>query len=184
MKKPRMIEFANDWLTILRWSLLAVAPEEGCALLIGSQNQLKGVSPDSHIKIEMIWPCCNAWGPTILQFVGSSNALNDLWNDQWTKRTRFVIDPREQLHAQKWARERNLEVLGSAHSHPNGEGIPSSTDLNWASSSELMIIIDQFGQIRAWWLERGHTLHPKEVKVLKPRYEDRRNLIAGPNANE
>ncbi len=32
--------------------------------------------------------------------------------------SRFALDPREQIAAQRWARLRGLEVLGVCHSHP------------------------------------------------------------------
>ena len=38
MKKPDLIQFQGNSLKILRENLLAVAPEEGCALLLGNHK--------------------------------------------------------------------------------------------------------------------------------------------------
>ena len=43
MKRPNFIQFAGDSLEILRDSILDVAPEEGCALLLGDQMESTGV---------------------------------------------------------------------------------------------------------------------------------------------
>jgi proteasome lid subunit RPN8/RPN11 len=45
-----------------------------------------------------------------------------------SERNRFLIDPREQLHVEKDARTRGLEVLGYYHSHPDRPARPSSYD--------------------------------------------------------
>lgn len=45
-----------------------------------------------------------------------------------SERNRFLIDPREQLHVEKDARTRGLEVLGYYHSHPDHPARPSSYD--------------------------------------------------------
>ena len=56
------------------------------------------------------------------------------------RQCRFRIDPREQLLAQKWARARGLEVLGSLHSHPASPPLPSATDRSMTFAPTLMLI--------------------------------------------
>ena len=88
---------------------------EGCALLLGRRH-------DTELQLERIWPCCNSWQPP----------------EQ--RRERFLLDPREQLQAQRWARERDLQVLGAAHSHPTSPAVPSSTDRELCFGPTLMLI--------------------------------------------
>lgn len=122
---------------------MAASPREGCALLLGRQM-------GSTLLLERIWPCCNSWQP----------AEERPW--------RFLIDPREQLLAQRWARERDALVLGAAHSHPSSAAIPSARDLSLCCGPTLMLIRsgldaadgrrqpqpdrDLIQPLRAWWL--------------------------------
>jgi len=113
----------------------AAEPWEGCALLLGDPG------PCAHLR--QIWPCLNVW-PV-----------------QAERHRRFALDPREQLLAQRWSRQRGLTVLGSAHSHPCGEPRPSPVDLALSTAPTLAVIA---GRGRAaghyhgwdwgfWWLD-------------------------------
>ena len=159
------IEFVGDPLKVLSQSLLAVTPTEGCALLIGKYKESISLTQDNSIQIQMIWPCCNVWEPDIFGLVESPQKANSAVQEKLSKENRFVIDPREQLLAQHWARKHHLEIVGSAHSHPSGDSIPSSVDCLWSFSPGLIVIIDQYGGARAWWMEQSQTLHPKEVAI-------------------
>nr|WP_256438963.1 M67 family metallopeptidase [Synechococcus sp. CCY 9618] len=120
--------------------LQAAAPREGCALLLGRRDPW---------RIAQVWPCLNVWDPPAERI------------------RRFALDPREQLQAQKWARARGLEVLGSAHSHPATEPLPSALDCALAFGPTLMLIqgrpvdgaIAAAGagpELACWWLpEQG-----------------------------
>ena len=55
LQMPWRLRFDRDCLIVLRRSLLAVAPEEGCALLLGDS----GWDP----RVRVVWPCCNVWRP-------------------------------------------------------------------------------------------------------------------------
>ena len=111
----------------------AIAPEEACALLIGSRQGVLW-------RIEHLWPCCNTWA------------------DPAERNHRFAIDPREQLLAQKWARARGLELLGAGHSHPTSAPVPSPSDIALTAAPALMLIWGprQPGvapEPLCWWLD-------------------------------
>ena len=140
---PATLHVDRHCLIVLERVLLAAAPQEGCALLLGR-------NADSALLLERIWPCCNSWEPAI------------------ERQRRFLIDPREQLLAQRWARERDALVLGAAHSHPSSAAIPSARDLSLCCGPTLMLIRsglhaadstrqpqpdrDLIQPLRAWWL--------------------------------
>jgi len=138
-------------LTQLRRFLSCVAPEEGCALLLGDRRNggsAAGVAAGSADRkpqvwrLRRIWPCLNVWEPA------------------GERRRRFAIDPREQLLAQRWSRQRGLEVLGAAHSHPQTSPLPSVTDRALCFTPGLMLILGRSpgggSQLGCWWLsERG-----------------------------
>jgi proteasome lid subunit RPN8/RPN11 len=161
---PAEICIGRQALTVLHRVLDAAAPEEGCALLLGYRETAAtgpaGVLERGALwRLRRVWPCRNVWEPVL------------------ERRRRFLVDPREQLHAQQWTRAHGLEVLGSVHSHPEGESIPSSTDRLLAVLPTLMLIrggLPAPGPTRTgehplgcWWIEQ--TMEPR---LLPWRMED------------
>jgi [CysO sulfur-carrier protein]-S-L-cysteine hydrolase len=139
---PAELGIGRQALTLLEAVLEAAAPDEGCALLLGSRDPW---------CVRRVWPCLNVWEPAA------------------ERRRRFALDPREQLLAQKWARSQGLTVLGSAHSHPLSEPVPSALDRSLAFAPTLMLILGQADgpapsaateveprSLACWWLpEQG-----------------------------
>jgi proteasome lid subunit RPN8/RPN11 len=109
--------------------LSAATPEEGCALLLGTRDETEG-----PWRLRQLWPCLNVW-PRPAE-----------------RPRRFAIDPREQLLAQRWGRERGLEVLAHAHSHPQSPPEPSDTDRCLCVTPALLLIQGPSGDQRLWWL--------------------------------
>jgi proteasome lid subunit RPN8/RPN11 len=132
-QSPERIAARAQLLTVLGHWCRNAAPDEACALLIGSRRA-------GLWRIERLWPCCNSWP------------------DPAERHQRFAIDPRVQLLAQKWARGLGLELLGSAHSHPASAPVPSASDLALTAPPALMLIWGamapgmQPGPV-CWWLE-------------------------------
>jgi len=128
--------------------LVVASPEEGCALLLGRRQ-------GSVLRLEAVWPCLNVWQPGWPALEEAIDAPEDPLAPAPSRLNRFAIDPREQLLAQKWARERDLQVIGSAHSHPDGPAIPSATDRGWVLAPTLMLIRSGEpggeGRFGAWW---------------------------------
>ena len=136
---------------VLRHDLLAQAPAEGCALLLGQGHDAPDSATDEW-RVQLIWPCRN--------MVEQQN------------HDRFELDPREQIAAQRWARSRSFKVLGSAHSHPTASLVPSRRDRLWAVSSGLMLIMGNNHEVAAWWLEVEAPrcalaeVHPLSIQVM------------------
>lgn len=80
----------------------------------------------------------------------------NIWCPACERRLRFLVDPREQLHAQRWARDRRLRVIGHAHSHPAGPAALSARDLHWTIGPTLAMVwagrMTAAQGLRAWWL--------------------------------
>ena len=157
---PGLIEFDGGCLIVLKQTLLATKQEEGCALLIGNEVDSSLYTGSKRWRIKVIWPCLNVWEPGIYDLRELKEFDQIASNQQLSKEKRFVIDPREQLHAQKWSREKKWQVLGCAHSHPNSAAIPSRTDIHWSSCSSLMVILGQNGSTKAWWVSASKKLQP------------------------
>ena len=143
---PGAIVIHRQKLTVLERLLRAPAPQEGCALVLAEPACASPPAGSrSAWRIQRLWPCLNVWQP------------------QAERRRRFGIDPREQLHAQVWARARGWQVLGSAHSHPGGPATPSATDRSLCFAPTLMVILGGSrvpgpepwlnpGDLGCWWL--------------------------------
>ena len=106
---------------------------------------LLGQRHGARWQLERLWPCLNTWP------------------DPAERRCRFQVDPREQVLAQRWARARGLQVLGSAHSHPSNAPQPSTTDRALTAAPALMVIAGPRGECCAWWLEEGENTAPRQV---------------------
>ena len=131
---------------------MAVWPEEGCALLLGTAHG------DVSLRLETVWPACNCWGsdgvelPWVLPLDGDRSS-------------NFALDPLEQLAAQRWARARNQLCFGVAHSHPRSGTRPSTADRLRGEPDRLMLILGADGDLQAWWLGEDRQVRPVVIDV-------------------
>jgi proteasome lid subunit RPN8/RPN11 len=98
---------------------------------------------------------------SVLDSVRTANAARD--------RTRqYTIDAAEHFAAIRWARQRQLDVIGSYHSHPKSAPVPSATDLAEAFENFLFVIAglgpEGSWAIRAWQLVGGNFI---EVPLVR-----------------
>lgn len=71
---------------------------------------------------------------------------------------RFRMDPKEQLDAFEWIDSHGQELLGIFHSHPNGPGEVSETDIEEAAYPVVHIVLDGsdgLWRARGFWIEDG-----------------------------
>ncbi len=168
MGVPSQIEIEEDSARILRSTLLAVTPQEGCALLIGESVELQTEYKPNVFKIKLIWPCCNIWISGFHDHLDTYLETKELHPRKTSKKNRFALDPHEQLSAQRWARKNKLKILGTAHSHITSPPIPSQTDLAWIQSPHLMIILNtDTKEMRAWWIGNKELSSPLNVPLME-----------------
>ena len=128
-----------------------VEPQEGCALLLGRPLAERG------LLLDCVWPVCNRWGAADVE---------QPWQGAGGRERNFLVDPREQLAAQRWGRDNQRSLLGVAHSHPAGEARPSQADLRRSEPQRLMLILDGVGDVQAWWLGEDRRARPLPIHVL------------------
>jgi proteasome lid subunit RPN8/RPN11 len=92
-------------------------PEECCGLLLGVQ--IREAEGSVHWQVTTIQETENCWGD-IDEFSKTDPTEG--------KHNRFAIDPRILLMVQKADREREIQLIGIYHSHPNGVAVPSEFD--------------------------------------------------------
>ncbi|MGJ5815313.1 Mov34/MPN/PAD-1 family protein [Paludibaculum fermentans] len=80
---------------------------------------------------------------------------------------RFELDPKDQLAAQRLAREQKLEVLGFFHSHPDCDSYFSATDLAnswpWYSNVVISIVGGVLNQAKAFRANETQTESTEEI---------------------
>jgi len=116
-------------------------PHERCGLLIGHAH-------DGVVSVEDVLPARN---------------LN-------TERTRdrYELDPNDLLRADAQARERQLDIVGIWHTHPDHPARPSETDRAqaWDAWSYLIVSVGAAGvqSMRSWRLD-GHDFTEEVVRT-------------------
>ena len=74
---------------------------------------------------------------------------------------RILILPTEVLRAERYARERGLEVVGYYHSHPDDSAVPSKYDLDHALPVWSYVIVSVrdgiAADVRSWEMESDRT---------------------------
>ena len=167
MKTPQYIEFHNDTNSILSRYLKAAEPKEGCAILIGTKKSSGTDNKNNFWEVKHIWNCRNIWGQQESKLIDQNSCtLPNQKNIQLSTKNRFEINAQDQIAAQKWAREHNLEVLCCAHSHPIGENRPSEIDLFLHKSPGLMVIANNNGNLKAWWIKNKYSFQRVKIEIF------------------
>jgi proteasome lid subunit RPN8/RPN11 len=65
--------------------------------------------------------------------------------EESARRNRFLITPEELMLGERYARNRDLEVVGFYHSHPDSPAVPSKYDLEhaWPTYSYIIVSTSQ-----------------------------------------
>lgn len=106
-------------------------------------------------------------------------AVKNSWTDQiaeqfevlasGSKVDRYWIDPAEMLAMMREARQRNLDMIGVYHSHPNHAAIPSECDrqLAWQQYSYVIISVQQgmAADLYSWRLDENNQFQPENVMI-------------------
>ena len=88
-------------------------PDECVGLLLGRMN-------GRRTDVTDIYQAANEWTAEI-NLAGT--------DEDHSRRDRFYLDPREYLRADRAAGDRDLDIVGCYHSHPDHPAIPSPRDL-------------------------------------------------------
>jgi proteasome lid subunit RPN8/RPN11 len=137
-----MITIANEQLNEIREHGVRDHPFECCGLLLGR------FAAEGKIVSET-YPISNA-------------------REESAKRNRFLITPAELMRGERYARERDLEVVGFYHSHPDCPAVPSQYDLEHAWPTYSYIIVstraDEATDLFSWEQEPDRSkFNPEEI---------------------
>lgn len=89
-----------------------------------------------------------------------------------TRHNRVLILPKDVLRAERYAREKKLDVIGYYHSHPEDAAIPSQFDLDHALPVWSYIIVSvlqgKAAGVRSWEMENDRSkFNEEEIKREK-----------------
>lgn len=131
---------AQPWATMLRHATDCY-PRECCGIMLGT------LSGDDDRLVTTALACRNAY--------------------EGDQSDRFELDPKDQLAAQRLAREQKLEVLGFFHSHPDCDSYFSATDLAnswpWYSNVVLSIRNGALHEAKAFRANETQTESKEEI---------------------
>ncbi|MFZ1979124.1 MAG: M67 family metallopeptidase [Bacteroidota bacterium] len=117
-------------------------PEECCGMILGTNRE--GIQ-------------------TVEEIIEIENSQNE------NRKRRFLITPHQYLQAERTALEKNMELLGFYHSHPDHPAIPSSFDTEHALPSFIYIIVSiakgEAESITAWLLSENRLQMVKKSFV-------------------
>ena len=111
----------------------------------------------SHGERDYPYECCGlllgSFADDGLKLVSETYSISNAREEE-AKRNRFLIRPEELLRGEGYARDRNLEVVGFYHSHPDSPAVPSQYDLEHAWPTYSYIIVatatNYTGDFRSW----------------------------------
>ncbi len=83
---------------------------------------------------------------------------------------RYMVDPLELLHADDDAREKNLDLSGIYHSHPDHPAVPSEYDrsraASWLSYVIVSVVDRQPKDVTSWQFDEATgSFRPEEITV-------------------
>lgn len=157
-----VLELCTDHLWAIRTHAESTYPDECCGLLLGK------LSKDSKTLVEVI-ATENAWSPEASESFQAIDATPELVS---TKRKHYTIAAEVMILAQRQARDRQLDIIGIYHSHPDHPAIPSEFDrvYAWHKYSYIIVSVQQgkAGDLNSWSLDDDHQFQPEQIITLKP----------------
>lgn len=159
-----MIQFNKEHLQTIFTHAQNTYPEECCGVIFGH------IDCDRKTVVEVI-PTQNAWNRETAGDFADDNINNRPIDDiNHSKKRRYTIAPQEMLQLQKSARERNVNIIGIFHSHPDYPAVPSEFDRSYAWQEYSYIIVcvqkGQAGDVNSWVLDDNSQFQQEEIREL------------------
>ncbi len=116
-------------------------PHECCGLLIGRLNE------EGRKRVVEVYPISNA-------------------REEEAKHNRSLITPVEYMRGERYARGRDLDVVGNYHSHPDHPAAPSQFDLDhaWPTWSYIIVSVREgrARDLRSWEMAADRSRFDEE----------------------
>jgi proteasome lid subunit RPN8/RPN11 len=153
----------------------AAYPYECCGLMLGrilpshDPDQDDGQMQDDRQVIELV-PADNRWDTSVQEVTDPAEESSSSAGQALDQHRRYWIDPEMMLRVQRKARDRNLDIIGVYHSHPDHPAIPSECDrrLAWPVYSYVIVSV-QAGKavdFQSWRLDEQHQFQAEAAKIV------------------
>lgn len=110
---------------------------------------------------------------TVVELLPMENAM-----DESEQHNRILITPKDVLKAERFAREKKLDIVGYYHSHPDHPARPSQFDLDHALPVWTYIIVSiekgKAVNLRSWEMEPDRSRFNEEEILKEKLTEDGR----------
>jgi len=147
-------------------------PQECCGLLLGRMvaGHIGSSQFSTRKTVVAIWEATNAWNAEAAATLSHLTPATEV--SPHSKADRYWIDPKEMLMAQRWGRDRQLDIIGVYHSHPNHPAVPSECDraLAWSQYSYIIVAVlnGSAQDVLCWTLDEHHRFQPEGFRLLAP----------------
>lgn len=167
---PSVLLLLPDHVKRIQVHAEAAYPQECCGLLVGTLSVAEG--GDTRQVHDAI-ATANGWNETVsedlaVEFASYQAAAADCHS----KADRFWIDPKDILRVQRQARDRNLDIVGVYHSHPEHPAVPSECDRTIAWNDYSYVILAVYGgrvaDIQSWVLDRNQQFQAERMGEPTP----------------
>lgn len=148
-----MIKISAEHLQAICTHAERTYPEECCGMMLGK------IGDEGKTVVE-VWETLNAWDEEkSAEFPGSGGVRG--------KERTFAIAPLDIIKAQKEARDRQLQIIGFYHSHPDHPAMPSEMDraIAWQVYSYIIVSVSEGKalEVRSWCLDDAHQFQSEEI---------------------
>ena len=155
-----MIYFSRPQLQQIETHAQQPYPEESCGLLIGT---IEG----DHPRVIEVRETDNNWTPEMIE--GFENGRSSQ-HQHLSRKNRFSIDPSVLLQVQKEIRDRNWNIIGVYHSHPDHPAIPSACDreIAWPDYSYIIASLrnGKVTEIKSWKLQENKQFAAEKIIIV------------------
>ncbi|MGF1535951.1 MAG: Mov34/MPN/PAD-1 family protein [Elainellaceae cyanobacterium] len=153
-----MLRLTLDHINAIARTGEAAYPEEGCGILLGRSES------DAVRQLVEVRPVPNAW--SAVENITDSHSETA---EPRTKTSRYTIDPKDMLKAQRDARDLDLDIIGIIHSHPNHPAFPSECDraVAWSHYSYIIVSVQRGAaqDVLCWRLDEQRQFQPEGLLI-------------------
>lgn len=102
----------------------------------------------AHAERDYPYECCGLalgqFGNGGVKIAGETYPISNAREEE-AKRNRFLITPEEMLRGERYAAEKQLDVIGVYHSHPDHPAVPSEYDREhaWPAFSYIIVSVQK-----------------------------------------
>lgn len=156
-----VLTFSEEHLQLMQAHAASVYPQECCGLLLGTL-----VPEEEMRRVAEVVRVDNTWSAEI----GDLTEAQLDKGKSFDRRRRYWIDPKALLQIQRDARDRDLNIIGVYHSHPDHPAVPSECDrrLAWSDYSYIIVSVEQgeLVDLQSWCLDDAHQFVSEAIALV------------------